>query len=581
MMHRLARQYRSIVVRAGIVFFLVASSADRDLNAVEPAIEGYSNYAEMRKQLESIAGDEAATLRSLGTTLGGREVYLLTLSIGDAEKKPAILLMGSVHAPHLAGSELAVRIARQLVSGKDDDNAIKKLLSDQTIYVIPRPSPDASEAFFHKPHWERTGNARATDDDRDGRTNEDPPDDLNGDGVITMMRIEDPAGAYMAHPDEPRIMIKADRAKNEPGTHRLVIEGFDNDSDDEQAEDGPGGTAFDKNFTFEYPYFAAGAGPHQVSEPETRAVADFAFNHRNIYLVFSFSPHENFVTPWKAGGSGGRIPKSVHGDDAKLLDHLSKRYRDALDAKDAPASPEHGGSFVHWAYFHLGRWSVATRGWWIPKVEAPKKEKDDADDDDKKEVDPRGSDQRNALRWFEQQGIDGFVRWTRVAHPDYPDKRVEVGGFRPYLQLNPPADQLDELAEKHTKYLIELAGVRSKLTLHDVKAEALGGGLFRVKATLRNDGFLPSASAMGERTGKLQRLQMEMELPDGVRLVHGAPRVGVRRLTGNGAEHEQHWLVRTSGDEPSQTARVVAGSPTTGVVAAQVVLESQDEQQEN
>ena len=286
--------------------------------ALEPAIPGYQSYDGLRRELEQIAQHEVATLRSLGTTVGGREIWALTLSLGDDDKKPAILVVGTDHAPHLAGSELAVRIASKLAATAESDDAVRRLLSDQTIYVIPRPSPDASEAFFHKPYVERTGNARATDDDRDGQTNEDPGEDLNGDGQITMMRVEDPTGRYMPHPDDPRVLIEADPRKGEQGKYQLFPEGIDNDKDGEQSEDGPGGVAFDKNFPFEYPYFAAGAGPHQVSEPEVRAVADFAFDHPNIYLVLSFSPHDNLAHPWKPGDTG-RVPTSVLRDDVALL----------------------------------------------------------------------------------------------------------------------------------------------------------------------------------------------------------------------------------------------------------------------
>ena len=33
---------------------------------------------------------------------------------------------------------------------------------------------------------------------------EDGPEDLNKDGVITVMRVKDPAGDYMIDPDDPR-----------------------------------------------------------------------------------------------------------------------------------------------------------------------------------------------------------------------------------------------------------------------------------------------------------------------------------------------------------------------------------------
>jgi hypothetical protein len=566
------------------------------VGANEPAVAGYRSYEQLRRELEVIAGDEAAAISSLGTTLGGREVYVLTLSVGDDEAKPAILLVGSVHAPHLVGSELAARMARRLVEGAKADESVRRVLQEQTIYIIPLPSPDASEAFFHKPYFERRGNARAIDDDRDGRTNEDGPEDLNGDGQITLMRIEDPAGKYMPHPDDDRILIEADAKKGEQGRFRLVTEGIDNDQDEAQGEDGPGGVAFDRNFTFEYPYFQPGAGPHQVSEPETRAIADFVFDHPNIYLVYSFSPHDNLMHPWKSGQDRGNIPVNVHADDVPFLDYIAKKYQELLDADGPLEPPAHEGSFVHWAYFHSGRWSLGTRGWWVPKIPQTTAKETDGNDSvpdesdtdgtqaadgdetaedsdarteqdkasDSQSVEKRGEDDVKALRWMKERGIDGFAEWTPFTHPDYPERRVEVGGFHPYLRLNPPADALDELAESHTRFLLDLAALRPRLTVSIEKMDDLGRGVFRITARVRNDGYLPTESAMGSRADALQRLEMRIELPEAAWLVHGVQRASIGRLVGHGGEQEREWLVHVPDSSQSKSIKIVAGSPSAG-----------------
>ena len=44
--------------------------------------------------------------------------------------------------------------------------------------------------------------------------------------------------------------------------------------------------SFNQNFTFNYEEFGVNAGLHPVSEPETKAVADFLFDRFNIYAVF-------------------------------------------------------------------------------------------------------------------------------------------------------------------------------------------------------------------------------------------------------------------------------------------------------
>ncbi|HYW78776.1 MAG TPA: M14 family zinc carboxypeptidase, partial [Thermoguttaceae bacterium] len=343
------RRLLPLIVIAGAIL-LFAAPFGRCLAAEpsdnSPIVAGYADYETLRLQLESIADSRYATLRSLGRTQGGRDVFLLSIGAKQADKVPAILVLGNVEPSHLLGSELAVRLARQLVDRAATDKSVRRLLGTTTVYIIPRPAPDASEAFFRRPYWERSGNERPTDDDRDGLVDEDGPDDLDGDGLITMMRIEDPSGPYMPHPDDPRILIEADPKQGEQGRYRLEIEGRDNDNDERQGEDPAGGVAFNRNFTFRYPFYGQAAGPHQVSEPETRAVADFAFAHPNIVAVLTFTPEDNLMQPWKPGSDDSlRIPTAVFSGDAEYLDWFAEQYAEIHEAEDPPESPQGEGSF--------------------------------------------------------------------------------------------------------------------------------------------------------------------------------------------------------------------------------------------
>lgn len=590
------RLFFQFVCLACLLVFVLPASLGPPLLAAEPAVSEYVDYPALTETLQALvkANGDLAALESLGKTAGGRDVWLLTLSRGDASKKPAILILGGVDASNLVGDELAVRMARRIIeeakgsAGKDaKSNSAARLLDHVTLYIIPRPSPDASERFFQKPYAANATNERPTDDDRDGKTNEDPPDDLNGDGWITMMRVEDPTGEYLEHPDDPRVLIRADpKKKNERGRWRLYSEGVDNDGDQRWNEDPAGGVDLNRNFTFAYPYFQAGAGPNQVSEPETRAVADFAYSRPNLTAVFCFAPQDNLNHNWKADSRAerARIKKSLRVADAPYLDYLADKYRRIRGDKNAPASDGAAGDLVHWAYFHLGRWSLASRGWWIPEVsekdveaarekrakakeEADAKRGDSSGDkdgkpardkaDEKKESpsdespkkkpsgEKRGASDINALRWFEQQDINGFVPWTKIDHPDFPGQVVEVGGFKPFLREHPPIAVLDSVAEKHVKFLAKLDALRPKLALDAPKVESLGEGVYRVTATLRNDGYLPTMSAMGATSGQLQTLQMELDLPDGKTLVFGESRVRVGVLAGGGGKKEQVWLLST------------------------------------
>lgn len=581
--------------------------------ADQPAIEGYAGYDAYRLQLESIAQSEYATLESLGRTRGNREVYLLTVGSGKMDDRPALLIVGSVHPPHLLGSELAVRIARRLAEQAKTDQAVRKMLDRVTLYVIPRPAPDACEAFFHRPYLERSENERPTDDDRDGAVDEDGPDDLDGDGWITMIRVADPAGPYMPHPEDARVLVKADPQRDQRGRYALYVEGRDNDADEEQGEDPAGGVAFNRNFTFRYPYFERGAGPHQVSEVETRAVADFAFSHPNIAAVLTFTPEDNLMRPWKPGASAEAKPikTAVPSADAPYFDFVAEQYREILGGKNPPESPEARGSLSEWAYFHYGRWSFACRGWWIPQVK-PADEKGKAQPADgkaskgeaaagdssgeespeektagekpaeqqsaakKSAEEKRGAEDLNALRWFAQQKIDGFVDWRQIAHPDFPQRKVEVGGFKPFLRLNPPADQLEPLAENHWRFVRRLAELLPRLAIQQTKVEPLGQHVWRITAVVVNRGYLPTESQMGRTTREPHPLQAQLELPKDASLVTGYPRTQLPALAGRGGKVEQTWLVRVAGAKPA-VLKLRVWSPSVGRVTKQIKLAAPNE----
>ncbi len=576
-------------------------------------LEGYANHEQLTTQLKQLADEDRASLASLGKTAEGRDVWVLTVGRGDVDQKPGVLVMGAVQADEIFASELAVEMAKGLLNKAGDDEKVAKLLDEVTFYFIPRPSPDATERLFASPYIAGGVNSRSTDADRDGATDEDPSDDLNGDGVYSQMRVADPTGEWIVHPDDPRIMIRADRSKGEIGKYRLLTEGIDNDNDEKWNEDGPGGVDFNKNFTFEYPFFGEAAGPHQVSEPETRAVADFAFGHGNIFMVLSIAPQQNLIKPWApANNESGRIKTKVLKADVPYFKSFADAYGKKVTTAGAPSAASEAGSFVHWAYFHYGRWSLATPGWWIPKVEAEKtaEQPDEASDDSSKEAseetepgeptessnetaadegdkqaepdkeetkkpDTRAADEVNALAWFDKIGREGFIEWQTVDHPDFAGKQVEVGGFHPLSRLLPPHDELLKRAGGHVEFLIETASTRPQLAIAEATAEELGGGVVRIKATAINHGPLPTMSAMGNITGQLQRLELAIELPKSAKLLSGTARYPLAVLKDHGGNVTKQWLIEFAGDPPN-SLKLTLGTPSIGFVSKKVEINVED-----
>jgi hypothetical protein len=555
------------------------------LAAAPPALEGYSDCRALIGKARALAKSELVGYTSLARTLGGREVGLLTVGTGEAEKKPALLVVGGIDPARPIDSEVVLRVAQRLVSEAGSDAEVRGLLDRVTFYCVVQAAPDGTEAFFEAPLREGDVNARPIDDDNDGQTDEDGPDDLNGDGLITVMRVEDTSGRHIVHPDNDRVMIEADAKKGERGRYRLYVEGRDNDGDGELNEDPPGGVAFDRNFTFDYPYFQRGAGPHQVSEAETRAIAEFAFEHANIVLVWTLSGRDNLLHRWKPNEAAekNKIKTTLLAKDAPYFDNIAKVYEEIRGKSKPPEAAGGKGSFIEWAYFHYGRWSLATRPWWIPKAAKKTDESEDGEDaggEEKKKDDEsakdsgkdnRGIDDLNALAWFEQQGVDGFVDWQPFEHPDLAGKKVEIGGFKPFLKNNPPAGMFDEVAGEQYVFLLKLGDMLPRVKIAELKAEPLGADVWRVTAAVVNEGVLPTASEMGRLTRDPQLLQVELMLPAGVSLVTGHARRSIAPLAGDGGRAEEKWLVRGASDK-ALMLKVRVWSPMAGSVTEEVRL---------
>ncbi len=392
----------------------------------------YLNFNDLTGQLRSLAnGSRAAAMSSIGTTGGGREIWLVAVANPGGtpdDQRPGVLVVGNLEGDHLLGSQLALETIRHLLNSGDAN------LDDQVFYVIPRLNPDGAEAMFAAVRTDRTRNARPFDDDNDGRIDEDPAEDLNGDGLITLMRVPDAGGSYMIDPDNPRLMKAADAAEGETGAFKIYWEGQDSDGDGFINEDGPGGVDLNRNFQHVHPYWERDAGYHMVSEPESRALMDFVLAHRNIGAIITYGHSDNLVTPpdsqgnlaaattsgivgfaddanseifqkgvfgrgggrggfgrggggRRGGGGGGlrlrgaqpgadndpssgrRPTESVHRNDLTYFKAASDAYKEITGIQKIGVNREAKGAFFQYGYYQFGVPSFSTQGWGLPGAE--------------------------------------------------------------------------------------------------------------------------------------------------------------------------------------------------------------------
>ena len=530
-----------------------------------PQAAEYYHAAAMAERLASLSQWEPNLVRvgELAKSRENREVWMVEIGEGaeeDRAARPAMLVVAGIEGDDLVGSYAAVAWIERLTQEYRVNPSTAESLKTTTLYVVPCLNPDAAERYFAGPRIDGRGNGTPNDEDHDGLIDEDGCEDLNGDGLITMMRVEDKEGQYIVDPNEPRLMLKADPLQGEVPVWRLLTEGIDNDRDKRWNEDGPGGVNFNRNFPFNYKYFAPDAGVHPVSESETRALADFVVAHPNIGIVVTYGAADNLrKTPRSAPSPGRSKPmEAISEQDIAYFEALGKIYRAKLGLGKELEGASESGTFSDWMYFHRGRLSLAARPWdpamaiafEKPKVEdpndpnAPKTpEKKPAQN---KADDKRGKDERDQLAWFDRHSPEAFVAWQAVEHPDFPGRRVEVGGLCPFARTNPPLAMLDELAGKHGDFLTDLAGKLPRIEVARIECRLLADSIYEIEILVTNTGFLPTALSHGQTSQQILPTRMTLDLEPQCFLA-GTKTTFLPPLAGSGGTAKIRCTVRATG----------------------------------
>jgi len=400
----------------------------------------YQNFEQFQSSLQKLTKDykDLATIESIGKTGSGRDIWLVTLANKEGtpiKERPGMLVSANLEGDHLVGAELALESMKYLLRNYQNEEAVKKALDEHVFYFLPKVNPDGAERNFAVPFVGTKTNSKPYDGDNDGRIDEDGPDDLNGDGIITVMRVEDPNGTYMEDPENPGLLKKADPVKGETGKYSVYWEGIDNDGDGFINEDPAGGVDINRNFMHAYPYYKADAGIHMVSENESRAVLDWVIKNRNVAVMLSFGESDNLISSpdsrgelssgkgvsmfdfadasnskadkvgmMSSGGFGmqyymgmqffmggsqnqesssGRSRRparkpatSVNKEDIEYYSKISKKYKELTGIQSQPPLRKPAGAFFEYGYFQYGIPSFSTPGWGmdIPKDTTKKEE---------------------------------------------------------------------------------------------------------------------------------------------------------------------------------------------------------------
>jgi hypothetical protein len=554
---------------------------------------------ELSSKIQSIVdkNDSMIRVQSIAKSLNDQDIWVVEIGLGseiDRKTRPAVLLVGGVEGNDLASTEILISSIEKACEFQDD---ITDILRSTTIYVIPRLNPDGIETYFEDILREQVTNVNPYDDDRDGLTDEDGPDDLNGDGLITWVRIEDEEGTFQLHPDDSRILIDTDSTKEEKGRWRYFVEGKDNDGDEKINEDALGGVNINSNFPFQYPWFNPQAGVHSASEPESRGFADFLISHPNIGIVFLFSSNSNLLkSPDTGDASDGRKPQTkVRKEDGKLLSYIGEQYREIVGIDNEIETNTVEGSVADWIYFHRGLFVVSAPVWneeiavslkqneteIDEDSDEDQEDQSDENDDDtesdtndssekdeKKSDEKRGKEELEYLKWIEENASDYFVEWKEFEHPDYPDKKAEIGGWIPYAKQIPPKESLDNLKEKYAEFFRWLVTKVPRIEIYDIETESKGNGIYSVCVKVQNTGYLPTITQHGVRTREILPTRIEIDIPN-ESILAGRKRTNISTIQGQGGIQEISYTVL--GDDDTRITFTIV-SALAGTVEKTITL---------
>lgn len=510
---------------------------------------GYLDEEAYAARLEALreSAPEQVVIDRYGTSREGRPLRAVVLASDPsvADDRPTILVVGGLDALHPAGTEYSVRMAEHILAEHAG------ILEEVTVVLMPRANPDGIAALMAGTNDGRRGGARVVDADRDGLIDEDGPLDLDGDGVITMMRLADPGldhpPTHVCDPGEPRSMRKADAARGERATHAMFVEGRDADGDGLFGEDGRGEVRIDRNFMHLFAEHERESGPYQLSEPESLAIAEWVIERPRVFGAIVFGPHDWMITlpDTTRKDVTGRTPIGIDAADKPQYEQLAAAWKERTGQARSGDEDDRGG--LHsWLYAHRGIPVVATTGWGRPDpTERTEAEAADSSKPASDLPEPGDVEQAGWLAWSDaDRDGAGFVEWREFDHPQL--GLVEIGGPVPGFDSNPPVGMIDDLSAGHAEFVSALAAMRPRIVVDGPEIESLGAGVARIRMAVRNEGEMPLQSAMA-RTSRAIRPLVVRPLVDVDRLLQGSSVELVDRLE-PGARRDFEWIVRMPAD---------------------------------
>lgn len=519
---------------------------------------------EVADYLDDVVGyyPQLTALHTIGKSYLGKDLLVLeitNLATGEGSSKPGYFIDGNLHSGEVIGGEICLHTIQTLLTGYGSDPIITDLVDTRVFYIMPKLNPDGSDHAITQPDGMRSV-VRPFDDDGDGVEDEDPPEDLNGDGYITRIRVRDENGPLKTSPEDPRLMIPRESGSDPTewnGEFRVFSEGIDNDGDGKFNEDGLGGIDINRNYPEQWQPapVSFNPGPYPLSEPESRAVADFLLSHPNLTGLINYHMSGNVAvyppSNLRTDPITGEVVRQPREDELTYR-RLGQKAVELIDNAEVQVFKIHGASpatwhgsiwgvYVDWVYYRLGIYA------WIFEVGIYPGVTD---------IFPSYGKEIERLRWSDAN-MDGglFVDWQPYDHPQLGP--VEIGGFLGKVKnpeygtytnvMSLPGEDYERLLDNHTEWHLYLMSVSPLVRIGNVETIPLEDGYYRIRAPVTNTGDLPTYVSRQAILGETAAPVTATLTLDGATLVGGEASVDLGHLSANSTSGAAEWLVRVSG----------------------------------
>ena len=551
----------------------------------------YYKYDELKNNLTYFADTypDLCMLEVNCVTPDGRNQYAVTLTnkkTGDALSKPGWYLDGNIHAGEVTAAMCAMHTVDYLLTNYGTDDTCTKLLDEMTIYVIPRIAVDGAETYLNTPYTLRSANR-----DYLPETGGIKEEDLDGDEVIRAMRIKTPYGAWKIDPDNGDTMCLRGPDETEGDFYDIypegILEHFDGDENLKKKK-ASWGLDFNRNFPMGWnpEYRQAGAGVYPLSNPETKAVADFILAHPNIGgAAIGHTSGGIILYP-----PGTRAASTAPSNDIKVFKAIAEMGKQELgytpmnifDSFMTDQVNFDSGALDDWCYQNLGIPAYTMEFWDIAKrAGVPIEWGVRGTDEDKKAMERFNG----IMKWVKEHAPQYYQDWTPFEHPYF--GTVELGGFNiKRTQQNPPEEFLQEECEHDTKFNIRFAKAMPHLHIESFKAEETEPGIYEVTAVVGNRGYLPT-----NLTDEAIKLKVNKPVKvniTGGKILSGKENTEIGDLSGYSrtvtgpfaygnlttafsapAKKQLKWIIKA---QPGEVLKIVCSQEKAGTAAAEITL---------